>query len=183
MTDIPYTSVGGSIQYVVHCTKPDITYALSVISRYQACIGEEHWSTVKTILKYLKRTKNMFLIYGCEELILEGYNDTSFQSDDDDAKSQSGFVFKLSGGVVASKSAKQATTTDSTIETEYIAASKAAEEAVWTKKLHPRVGCDMERLCDLSGSIGSVSNRLNRLTGIVIWKPWKLGRYDLNPRL
>ncbi|KAL0286406.1 UNVERIFIED_CONTAM: Copia protein [Sesamum radiatum] len=141
MTDIPYTSVGGSIQYVVHCTKPDITYALSVISRYQACIGEEHWSTVKTILKYLKRTKNMFLIYGCEELILEGYNDTSFQSDDDDAKSQSGFVFKLSGGVVASKSAKQATTTDSTIETEYIAASKAAEEAVWTKKLHPRVGC------------------------------------------
>ena len=42
----------------------------------------------------------MFLIYGSGELILEGYNDASLQSDDDDAKSQSGFVFKLNGGVV-----------------------------------------------------------------------------------
>ncbi|KAL0411163.1 UNVERIFIED_CONTAM: hypothetical protein Slati_3706000 [Sesamum latifolium] len=44
---------------------------------------------VKTILKYLKRTKDMFLIYGGGELIQEGYNDASFQSGDDDAKSQS----------------------------------------------------------------------------------------------
>ncbi|KAL0391227.1 UNVERIFIED_CONTAM: hypothetical protein Scaly_0479800 [Sesamum calycinum] len=41
-----------------------------------------------------------------EELILKGYNDASFQSDDDDAKSQSGYVFKLNGGVVAWKSSK-----------------------------------------------------------------------------
>ncbi|KAL0444680.1 UNVERIFIED_CONTAM: hypothetical protein Slati_2190700 [Sesamum latifolium] len=75
------------------------------------------------------------------ELILEGYNNAIFQSDDDDAKSQSGFVFKLNGGVVASKSSKQATTVDSTMEAEYIAPSEAAKEAVWMKKLHPRVGC------------------------------------------
>ncbi|KAK4385691.1 hypothetical protein Sango_2693100 [Sesamum angolense] len=62
---------------------------------------EAHSSAVKTILKYLKRTKDIFLIYGGGELILEGYSDASFQSDDDDAKSQSGFVFKLNGGVVA----------------------------------------------------------------------------------
>ena len=43
----------------------------------------------------------MFLIYSSGELILGGYKDGSFQSDDDDAKSQSGFVFKLNGGVVA----------------------------------------------------------------------------------
>ncbi|KAL0302131.1 UNVERIFIED_CONTAM: hypothetical protein Sangu_3117200 [Sesamum angustifolium] len=58
---------------------------------------------VKTIFKYLRRTKDMFLIYGGEELILESYSDTSFQLDDDDAKSKSGFVFKLNGGVVAEK--------------------------------------------------------------------------------
>ncbi|KAL0287174.1 UNVERIFIED_CONTAM: Retrovirus-related Pol polyprotein from transposon TNT 1-94 [Sesamum angustifolium] len=81
-------------------TRPDITYTLSVTSRYQACAGEAHWNTVKIILKYLKRTKNMFLIYGGGELILEDYNDGSFQLDDDDAKSQSSFVFKLNGGVV-----------------------------------------------------------------------------------
>ncbi|KAL0345892.1 UNVERIFIED_CONTAM: Secreted RxLR effector protein [Sesamum radiatum] len=75
----------------------------------------------------------MFLIYGGGELILEGYSDASFKSDDDDAKSQSGFVFKLNGGVVAWKSSKQDTTVDSTMEAEYIAASEAVKEAVWMK--------------------------------------------------
>ncbi|KAL0445444.1 UNVERIFIED_CONTAM: Retrovirus-related Pol polyprotein from transposon RE1 [Sesamum latifolium] len=42
MSDIPYASAIGSIQYVVQCTRPDVAYALSVTSRYQACIGEAH---------------------------------------------------------------------------------------------------------------------------------------------
>ncbi|KAL0430616.1 UNVERIFIED_CONTAM: hypothetical protein Sradi_0687600 [Sesamum radiatum] len=74
MSDIPYTSAVGSIQYDVQCTRPDVTYALSVT--------------------------NMFLIYSGGKLILEGYNDASFQSDDDDAESQSSFVFNLNGCVV-----------------------------------------------------------------------------------
>ncbi|KAL0405357.1 UNVERIFIED_CONTAM: Retrovirus-related Pol polyprotein from transposon TNT 1-94 [Sesamum latifolium] len=130
MSDIPYALVVGSIHYVVQCTKPDVAYALSVTSRYQACAGEAHWSMVNTILKYLKRTKDVFLIYDRGELILEGNSDASFQSDDDDAKSQSDFVFKFNDGVVAWKSSKQATTTDSTTEAEYIAASEAAKEDV-----------------------------------------------------
>ncbi|KAL0445291.1 UNVERIFIED_CONTAM: Retrovirus-related Pol polyprotein from transposon TNT 1-94 [Sesamum latifolium] len=82
----------------------------------------------------------MFLIYGGGELILEGYSDASFQSDDDDAKSQSSFVFKLNGGVVAWKSFKQDTTADSTTEAEYIAASEAAKEAVWMKNYIQELG-------------------------------------------
>ncbi|KAL0453656.1 UNVERIFIED_CONTAM: Retrovirus-related Pol polyprotein from transposon TNT 1-94 [Sesamum latifolium] len=105
MSNIPYASAVGSIQYAVQCTRPDVAYALSVMSRYQACAGEAHWGAVKSILKYLKRTKDMFLIYSGGELILEGYSDASFQSDNDDAKSQSGFIFKLNG-VVAWKSSK-----------------------------------------------------------------------------
>ncbi|KAL0454912.1 UNVERIFIED_CONTAM: Retrovirus-related Pol polyprotein from transposon TNT 1-94 [Sesamum latifolium] len=101
MSDIPYASGVGSIQYAVQCTRPDVAYGLSITSRYQACAGEAHWGAVKSILKYLKRTKDMFLIYGGGELILEGYSDGSFQSNEDDPKSQSGFVFKLNGGVVA----------------------------------------------------------------------------------
>ncbi|KAL0445605.1 UNVERIFIED_CONTAM: Retrovirus-related Pol polyprotein from transposon TNT 1-94 [Sesamum latifolium] len=87
MSDIPCASAVGSIQYAIQCTRPDIVYALSVMSRYQACIGEAHWSSVKTILKYLKMTKDMFLIYGGGKLILEGYSYTNFQLDGDDAKS------------------------------------------------------------------------------------------------
>ncbi|KAL0387806.1 UNVERIFIED_CONTAM: Retrovirus-related Pol polyprotein from transposon TNT 1-94 [Sesamum radiatum] len=86
--DIAYASAVNNIQYVVQCTRPDIAFALSVTSKYQACAGEAYWTAVKTILKYLRRTKDMFLIYGGGELILEGYNDASFQFDEDDAKSQ-----------------------------------------------------------------------------------------------
>ncbi|KAL0427454.1 UNVERIFIED_CONTAM: Retrovirus-related Pol polyprotein from transposon TNT 1-94 [Sesamum latifolium] len=82
----------------------------------------------------------MFLIYDGGELILEGYNDASFQSDDDDAKSQSGFVLKLNGGVVAWKSFKQATTMNSTMEAEYIAASEAAKKVVWMKNYIQELG-------------------------------------------
>ncbi|KAL0282777.1 UNVERIFIED_CONTAM: hypothetical protein Sangu_2932400 [Sesamum angustifolium] len=92
----------------------DIACALRVTSRYQACVKKAHWSTVKTILKYLKRIRSMFLIYGGRKLIVEGYSDTSFQSNDDDVKSQSDFVFKVNSGVVVWKSSQQATTTDST---------------------------------------------------------------------
>ncbi|KAL2246150.1 UNVERIFIED_CONTAM: Retrovirus-related Pol polyprotein from transposon TNT 1-94 [Sesamum indicum] len=80
---------------VVQCARPDVAFTLRVTSRYQARAGEAHWTTVKSILKYLGRTKDIFLFYGSGELILEGYSDASFQSDEDDAKSQSGFVFRL----------------------------------------------------------------------------------------
>ncbi|KAL0394527.1 UNVERIFIED_CONTAM: hypothetical protein Slati_4418900 [Sesamum latifolium] len=101
----------------------------------------------------------MFLIYGDCKLILEDYNDASFQSDDDDTKSQSGFVFKLNGGVVASKSSKQATTVDSTTEAKYIAASEAAKEAVWMRNYIQELGVVLSIaksvviFCDNNGAI------------------------------
>ncbi|KAL0302351.1 UNVERIFIED_CONTAM: Secreted RxLR effector protein [Sesamum calycinum] len=159
MSDIPYASVVGSIQYVVQCTRPDVAYTLSMMSKYQACAKEAHWSTVKTRFSNLKRTKDIFLIYGSGELILEGYSDASFQLDDDDAKSQSGFIFKLNGGVVAWKSSKQAITADSTTEAEYIAAAEAAKEAVSMKNyiqelgVVPRIAEPMVIFCYNNGAI------------------------------
>ena len=86
------------------------------------------------ILKYLRRTKDMFLIYGDSELKVRGYTNASFQIDKDDYKSQSGSIFLLNGGAVNWKSSKQSTITDFTIEAKYIAASEAAKEAVWMRK-------------------------------------------------
>ncbi|KAL0458337.1 UNVERIFIED_CONTAM: Retrovirus-related Pol polyprotein from transposon TNT 1-94 [Sesamum latifolium] len=159
ISDISYASAVGIIHYVVQCTRPDVAYALSVMSRYQACAGEAHWSTVKIILKHLKRTKDMFLIYGGGELILEGYSNISFQSDNVDAKSQSGIVFKLNGGVVAWKNSKQATTADSTTEAEYIVVLEAAKEAVWMKNyiqelgVVPSIAEPVVIFCDNNGTI------------------------------
>ncbi|GAA0154631.1 hypothetical protein LIER_12557 [Lithospermum erythrorhizon] len=53
MKDIPYASAIGSIMYVMLCTRPDVSYALSVTSRYQANPGESHWIAVKFILKFI----------------------------------------------------------------------------------------------------------------------------------
>ncbi|KAK8700448.1 hypothetical protein V6N13_018844 [Hibiscus sabdariffa] len=131
MSQIPYASAIGSIMYPMICTRPDLSYALSMTSRYQANPGEGHWTAVKNILKYLRRTKDVFLVYGGEEeLRIKGYTDASFQTDKDDSRSQSGFVFCLNGGAVSWKSSKQDTVADSTTEAEYIAASEAAKEVV-----------------------------------------------------
>ncbi|KAL4281328.1 hypothetical protein GQ457_03G021410 [Hibiscus cannabinus] len=67
MSQIPYALAIGSIMYAMICTRPDLSYALSMTSRYQANPGEGHWTTVKNILKYLRRTKDVFLVYGGEE--------------------------------------------------------------------------------------------------------------------
>ena len=76
----------------------------------------------------------MFLVYGgSEKLIVKGYTDARFQTNQDDNKSQSGYVFYLNGGAVSWKSSKQETIADLTTEAEYITASKAAKEAVWIR--------------------------------------------------
>ncbi|KAK8715893.1 hypothetical protein V6N13_043218 [Hibiscus sabdariffa] len=141
MSQIPYASAIGSIMYAMICTRPDLSYALSMTSRYQANPGDGHWVAVKNILKYLRRTKDVFLVYGGEEqLSIKGYTDASFQTDKDDSRSQSGFVFRLNGGAVSWKSSKQDTVDDSTTEAEYIAASEAAKEAVWIKNFITELG-------------------------------------------
>jgi hypothetical protein len=99
MSVIPYASSIGSIMYAMLYTRPGVSFALSVTSRYQSDFGEDHWTVVNGILKYLRRTKDMFLIFGGEdELVVTGYTDASFQTDKDDSASQSGFVFYLNGG-------------------------------------------------------------------------------------
>ena len=140
MSMIPYASAIGSIIYAMLCTRPDVSYALSVTSRYQSNLGMGHWVAVKNILKYLRRTKDVFLICGHGDPISSGYTDTSFQSDRDDSKSQSSYMFTMNGGGVSWKSSKQETTVDSTTESKYIVGSEAAKEAVWIKKFIPELG-------------------------------------------
>ena len=142
MNKIPYASAIGSIMYAMLCTRPDVSYVLSTTNRYQSDPGESHWTAVKNILKYLRRTKDAFLVYGGleDELVVNCYTDASFQIDIDDFRSQSGFVFNLNGGIVSWKSSKHSTIADSTIEAEYIAASDAAKRAVWLKEFISELG-------------------------------------------
>ena len=95
---------------------------------------------MKNIFKYLRRIKDIFLVYGGLELKLKGFIDSSFQSDPDDCKSISGYVFTLNGGVVSWKSTKQQIVADLVTKVEYIAVSEAAKEAIWMKKFIIELG-------------------------------------------
>ncbi|KAJ9537911.1 hypothetical protein OSB04_030644 [Centaurea solstitialis] len=158
---VPYASAIGSIMYAMLCTRPDVAYSVSVTSRYQQNPGEPHWVAVKNILKYLRRTKEMFLVFGGseDEISVTGYSDASFQTDRDDFRSQSGYVFTLNGGAISWKSSKQDTIADSTTEAEYIAACDAAKEAVWLRNFLSdlRVVASISRpidiFCDNSGAV------------------------------
>ncbi|KAA0041967.1 gag/pol protein [Cucumis melo var. makuwa] len=64
-------------------------YVLGIVSRYQSNPRRDNWTTVKNILKYIRRTKDYMLVYGSEDLILTGYTDSDFQTDKDARKSTS----------------------------------------------------------------------------------------------
>ena len=86
-----------SLAYML-CTNPNVSFAVSVTSKFQSMYGQEHWAAVKNILQYLRTTKELFLVNGEGDLQVSGHLDASFQSDKDDCKSQSGFVcFIMSG--------------------------------------------------------------------------------------
>nr|GEX96874.1 retrotransposon protein putative Ty1-copia subclass [Tanacetum cinerariifolium] len=102
--------IPGSIMYAVRCTRPDVAFVKNITSRFQQNPGEIHWTTVKTILKYLRDTKDMFLVYGGNhkaELRVDCYCDAGSETDRDDTKSQTEYVFILNGGAVDWKSSKQ----------------------------------------------------------------------------
>ncbi|KAK1605909.1 hypothetical protein QYE76_029582 [Lolium multiflorum] len=131
-------------------------------ARYQSDPGMEHWTAVKNILKYLKRTKDMFLCYGGDqELVVTSYTDASWNTDPDDSKSQSGYVFILNGAAVSWASSKQCTVAKSSTESEYIAASEASSEAVWMKRFIVELGVVPSALdpfviyCDNMGAIAN----------------------------
>ncbi|CAA0810410.1 Unknown protein, partial [Striga hermonthica] len=93
MKTIPYASAVGSLMYAMACTRPDISYAVGMVARYQNNPGREHWAAVKHIFKYLRRTKEYMLVYRADSLFPLGYSDSDFQSDRDESNSTSGFHY------------------------------------------------------------------------------------------
>src|SRR5664279_1565277 len=103
----------------------------------------------------------MFLVYGGLEVDLDvkGYTDASFQTDLDDSRLQSGYVFTVNRGALSWKSSKQDTVADSTTEAEYIAALEAAKEGVWIRNflmdlgVVPGSSSPLDVYCDNTGAI------------------------------
>ena len=62
MESVPYASTVCSLMYAMLCTRPDICFIVGMVSRYQSNLGPKHWTTIKHILKYLRRTRDYVLV-------------------------------------------------------------------------------------------------------------------------
>ena len=130
-----YRSIIGSLRYLVN-TRPDIAYAVGIVSRYMEEPKTSHWATVKQILRYLSGTVHFGCVYkrqGSTELV--GFSDSDLAGDVDDRKSTSGSVFLLGTSLVTWASQKQRVVALSSCEAEYIASANAACQGIWLSRL------------------------------------------------
>ena len=133
ISQVEYSRVIGSLMYLMSCTRPDIAYTVSRLSRYTSNLSAEHWKGIVKGLRYLRFTRNYGLHYNRYPTVLEGYSDANWISDIKDSKSTSGYVFTLAGAAVSWKSSKQTVIARSTMESEFIALDKCGEEAEWLR--------------------------------------------------
>ena len=132
---VKYQSAVGSLLYLSTRSRPDIAFAVGNAARYCAQPTQLHWSAVKRILRYLKGTTHLGLMYRPDNSTLVGYSDADWAGDTNDRKSTSGYVFMMSGSAISWRSKKQSSVALSTAEAEYIALSSATQEAMWLRQL------------------------------------------------
>jgi hypothetical protein len=95
MSRVPYSSVVGSLIYAMVCSHPDLSYAMSLVSRYVANPGKEHWKAVQWIFRYLRGTSKACLKFGRTGMRLVGYVDLDYAADLDKRRSLTGYVFTV----------------------------------------------------------------------------------------
>ena len=167
MSKVPYASAVGSLMYAMVCTRPDISQAVSMVSRYMHSPGKEHWQAVKWILRYILGTVDVGLLFQRRVEVgknVVGYVDSDFAGDLDKRRSTTGYVFTLAGGPVSWRSTLQSTVALSTTEAEYMAATEAIKEAIWLQGLFDDLGIVQEHIevhCDSQSAIHLAKNQVH----------------------
>ncbi|KAJ9542762.1 hypothetical protein OSB04_029268 [Centaurea solstitialis] len=163
MARVPYSSAVGSLMYAMICTRPDLAYAVSMVSRYMANPGKEHWKAVQWILRYLKGTADLCLHFGRNSSGVLGYVDSDYGKDVDNRRSITGYVFTLDGCAISWRAHLQPTVALSTTEAEYMAVSEVVKEGVWLKgffgELCERLKVE-EVFCDNQGAVLLTKDRV-----------------------
>lgn len=166
MQKVPYANVVGSIMYLMVCSRPDIGYAVSMVSRFISNPGKVHWEAVKWLLRYLSGTRHYGLIFDgntSDDKVL-GYVDSDFAGDLDRGRSLTGYVFKVLGNTVSWKAQLQHIVALSSTEAEYIALTEAVKEAMWLKRFVKELGVKLEGavvLCDNQGAVQLAKNSVH----------------------
>ena len=152
-----YKQLIGSLMYLT-ATRPNLMHVVSLMSRFMASPTELHLQAAKRVLRYLKGTIDLGILYrkrGNGELI--AYTDSDYAGDIGDRKSTSGYVFLLSDEGVSWSPKRQPVVTLSTTEAELVAAASCACQGVWMRRVLEKLGHFQDKcitmLCDNSSTI------------------------------
>jgi len=125
--------------YAQTCMRPDISFAVGMLGRYQSNPGLDHWKVAKKVLRYLQGESHAYLKRpGHLEVI--GYTDSDFADCIDTRKSTFGYVYLLAEGAISWKSAKQLVIAASTMEAEFVACFEATVQANWLRNFISGLG-------------------------------------------
>jgi hypothetical protein len=144
MRSVPYAQAVGSLQYLATATRPDISYTVGLLARFNSNPGIEHWKAVKHLFRYLKATMDYELVFSPPSSpsseIFTAYADADHGGCKDSGKSTGAYVMKMGTGVVSWSSKLQSIVTLSTTEAEYISAVSAGQEIMWLRTLFTEMG-------------------------------------------
>jgi hypothetical protein len=151
-----YQSAVGSLMYAMLGTRPDLAFAVSVVSRFASNPTDRHWTAVKRILRYLAGTISMGLVFRGSLTSLNGYADSDWAGDHDTRHSTSGYVFNVGSAVISWSAKRQPAVSLSSCEAEYIGQTQATKEAIWLqgflKQIHPDLDGGATIIYDLQGA-------------------------------
>ncbi|CAI7752162.1 unnamed protein product [Closterium sp. NIES-53] len=139
----PYPELVGCLIYLMTCTRPDLTYPLSLLARYVAPGRHRkvHWDAVKRVLRYLCNTSGMGLMLGGRGLVvLTGHADASWVDDSATQRSSQGYTFSLGSGSVSWRSTRSSSVLSSSCEAEIYPGAMAAQELRWLTYLLSDLG-------------------------------------------
>lgn len=133
----PIRSAIGCLMYLMLCTRPDLCYAVNTLSQYSNKQNSTLWTNIKRVLRYLKGTVNLKLIYEKDESadVLTGFSDSDWGGQEGtDRRSTTGFVFKLYGKAITWNTKRQKTVAASSTEAEYMALYESVREAMYLRQ-------------------------------------------------
>lgn len=133
----------GCIMYAMLGTRPDLCIVMSILSRFQSCASEELWKCLKRVMRYVKGTLDLNLVYrksGSSSKVLQAYVDADWGGDTLSRKSTSGYLIQLFGNTVLWCSKKQGCVALSSTEAEYVALSQCVMECCWLKNIISELG-------------------------------------------
>ncbi|XP_036320876.1 secreted RxLR effector protein 161-like [Rhagoletis pomonella] len=131
---LPYQNLIGCLLYLAGSTRPDIAYTVSVLSQFNTNFGIKHWIAAKRVLRYLKGTQNLGLLFKKNGKNLTGYAVADWGASIGDRRSYTGFIFSYGSTAISWESRKQRTVAMSSTEAEYMAISESAKEAIYLRR-------------------------------------------------